>query len=76
MMPGTWLARQLVDGIGIGDAFAHHFEETGNIDDISQAIFHYEHAFEIVPASIDIPPSTVSSLGGFYSSHFEYMASV
>ncbi|KAF8813255.1 TPR-like protein [Phlegmacium glaucopus] len=56
--------------ISSAEAFQRHFEETGNIDDITQAISHYETAVSSIP-SVNVLPAVCNNLGNLYLYRFE-----
>ncbi|KAF8962055.1 CHAT domain-containing protein [Flammula alnicola] len=57
--------------ISSAQAFERRFEETGNIDDITQVISHYESAVSSVPPGLDILPTISNILGNSYLSRFK-----
>ncbi|KAF8962059.1 CHAT domain-containing protein [Flammula alnicola] len=57
--------------ISSAQAFERRFEETGNIDDITQVISHYESAVSSVPPGLDMLPAISNNLGNSYLSRFK-----
>ncbi|KAF8962051.1 CHAT domain-containing protein [Flammula alnicola] len=53
------------------EAFLRRFEETGNVDDITQAISHYESAVSSLPPGLDVLPVVSYNLGNSYTHRFE-----
>jgi len=53
-------------------AFERRFKDTGHINNISQAIFHYEIAAPLFPPADDILPHIFNKLGDLYSTCFKH----
>ncbi|KAF8817644.1 hypothetical protein BYT27DRAFT_7247186 [Phlegmacium glaucopus] len=61
----------LRNAITSAETFERSFEETGNIDDITQVIFHYKTAISSIPPGLDILPAMSYNLGNSYLRRFE-----
>ncbi|KAF8817652.1 hypothetical protein BYT27DRAFT_7152779 [Phlegmacium glaucopus] len=60
----------LRNAVTSAQTFLRRFEETGNVDDITQVIFHYETAVSSMPG-INILPAISYNLGNSYLDRFQ-----
>ncbi|KJA14886.1 hypothetical protein HYPSUDRAFT_1070996, partial [Hypholoma sublateritium FD-334 SS-4] len=60
----------------LGISYSHHFEHTGKVEDIEQAIFHLQKAVECTPSGHADLPIWLNNLAKSYLHHFEHTGKV